>query len=105
VNDTTEQVASKPTSYLTPAEIRAELRVSPATVYQLLQEGELPSLRIRGTIRVRRDAYEHWKGAQEQPIASHIVRRKRPAAGPSERGVEDGNQLKGYSACERILHD
>jgi excisionase family DNA binding protein len=105
VNDTTKQVASKPTSYLAPDEIRAELRVSPATVYRLLQAGDLPSLRILGTIRVRRDAYEHWKEAQEQLVVSHIVRRKRPAAGPSERGESDGTQAKENSAYGCIIPD
>jgi len=37
-------------------------------------------------------------------LAPHPREVESPAAGPSERGVEDGTQLKGNSADEAILH-
>lgn len=45
---------------LTVAEIAAELRVSKMTVYRLVNERQLPSVRVGRSVRVRRsdlDAY------------------------------------------------
>lgn len=46
--------------YLTVAEVADELRVSKMTVYRLVNDRELPSVRIGRSVRVRRadlDAY------------------------------------------------
>jgi hypothetical protein len=51
------------------------------------------------------DIYEEITHREVERLAPHPREVKSPAADPSERGVEDGNQLKGNSAYERILHD
>ena len=46
--------------YITVREIAHELRVAPMTVYRLLRSGEIPSVRIGRSFRVRRDAFEAY---------------------------------------------
>lgn len=41
------------TKFLTPQEVADHLRVSKMTVYRLLKNGELPSVRIGRSLRVR----------------------------------------------------
>lgn len=46
--------------YLTVPEIAAELRVSKMTVYRLVNDRELPSIRIGRSVRVRRTDLDHY---------------------------------------------
>lgn len=47
-------------SVYTVAEIAAVLRVSTKTVYKLVQDQELPHIRIRGQIRITSYALENY---------------------------------------------
>jgi excisionase family DNA binding protein len=54
--------------FVTITEIAADLRVSKMTVYRLVEDGELPSLRVgRRSIRVPRDGYEEYLRRQARP--------------------------------------
>jgi excisionase family DNA binding protein len=48
------------TDVLTVAEVAAVLRVSPMTVYRLLHSGELPSIRVRRSFRIRRTDVDEY---------------------------------------------
>jgi excisionase family DNA binding protein len=50
----------------TVAEARRFLSVSRATVYRMIEEGELPSLKVRGTRRLRWADLEAYVGACER---------------------------------------
>lgn len=54
-----------PSLYLTPEDLEHELRISRSTVYRLLRSGELPHLKLKRKIRIRRDVFEDWCKAQE----------------------------------------
>lgn len=41
-------------------EVAAELRLARSSVYQLIQSGELPVVRIGRAVRVPRSALENW---------------------------------------------
>ena len=47
-------------TYITVSEIAHELRVARMTVYRLLRSGEIPSVRIGRSFRVRRDVFEDY---------------------------------------------
>lgn len=64
-----------PARFLTPQEVAAELRVSPAVVLRLLRRGELPALRVGRVWRVAEDDLRRW------------IRRRRA---PSARGALNG---------------
>jgi len=58
--------ASPAHRYMTPAEVAADLRVSPMTVYRLIHSGELAAVRIGRSFRVATvdlDAYLSDHGA------------------------------------------
>jgi excisionase family DNA binding protein len=44
---------AKNTKFMTPQEVADHLRVSKMTVYRLLKSGEMPSVRIGRSLRVR----------------------------------------------------
>lgn len=46
--------------YITVAEIATELRVSRMTVYRLLNEGTIPSIRVGRGFRVARDKFDQY---------------------------------------------
>jgi excisionase family DNA binding protein len=48
-------VAFSEDRFLTPQEVAGHLRVSKMTVYRLLKSGELPSVRIGRSLRVREE--------------------------------------------------
>lgn len=52
-------------SYLTPEDLENELRISRSTVYRLLRSGELPHLKLKRKIRIRREVFEDWCKTQE----------------------------------------
>jgi len=63
---TTERFsAPRDDTYLTPDELGRELRLSRKTIYRILQSGELPYVRFRRKIRVRREAFEEWRELKE----------------------------------------
>lgn len=46
--------------YLTVPELSDELRIKPCTLYAWAAQGRIPSLKINGLIRFRRDDIDHW---------------------------------------------
>jgi excisionase family DNA binding protein len=46
--------------FMTVVEIAATMRVSRATVYRLLHAGQLPSMRVGGSLRIPREAVETY---------------------------------------------
>jgi excisionase family DNA binding protein len=52
------------TEYLTPKEIAALLRVSPMTVYRMINDGEMRGIRVGGrSMRVARPDFEAYLAA------------------------------------------
>ena len=51
---------STSTRYLTVAEVAAQLRVSTMTVYRLLKAGQLASVRVGKSYRVREDDVDRY---------------------------------------------
>lgn len=49
-----------PPRFLTPQEVAAELRVSPAVVLRLVRRGDLPALRVGRAWRVAEDDLRRW---------------------------------------------
>jgi excisionase family DNA binding protein len=47
-------------TYLSPAEIAAELRVTTGTVYRHIANGNLPAVKAGGSIRVERADLDNW---------------------------------------------
>jgi excisionase family DNA binding protein len=52
---------------LTVREVVDLISINRTTIYQLIERGELPALRIRGSIRVRPEALEAWLATCEIP--------------------------------------
>ena len=50
--------------FLRVSDVALELRRSPARVYQLIREGELPSCRIGGAVLIPRKAWEEFLADQ-----------------------------------------
>jgi excisionase family DNA binding protein len=48
------------TRLLTPDDVAELLRLSKTTVYRLCRRGEIPTLRIGGSLRVDPDALDGW---------------------------------------------
>jgi len=44
----------KPSTWLTPKDLQAELRLGEKSIYRLLQSGAIPSIRLGGVYRVNR---------------------------------------------------
>ena len=59
------RLAESALSYLTPEDLENELRISRSTVYRLLRSGELPHLKLKRKIRIRREVFEDWCRSQE----------------------------------------
>jgi excisionase family DNA binding protein len=70
--------AARAPGFMTPAEVAAELRVSPAVVLRLVRRGELPAVRVGRAWRVDHDDLRRW------------VRRHRRGGGPIDRGTLNG---------------
>lgn len=56
--------ANAPESFLTVKQLAQFLNVSLATAYRLTESAQLPSFRIRGTIRLHRDDVETYLAKQ-----------------------------------------
>jgi excisionase family DNA binding protein len=52
--------AASETRFLTPAEVAARLRVSPAVVLRLVRRGELPAVRVGRVWRVDEEEFRRW---------------------------------------------
>jgi len=59
----------QPHEYLKVPEVAAELRIARSRVYELVGEGEIPSVRIGRSVRVGRNELERWLEGQRQPSA------------------------------------
>jgi excisionase family DNA binding protein len=59
---------------LRPADLAPMLGVTLSRIYQLIAAGTLPAVRIGGSIRVPREAWERWL-AEQRDRALQAVRR------------------------------
>jgi excisionase family DNA binding protein len=59
-------MAEQPHEYLKVPEVAEMLRIARNTVYQLVGEGEIPSVRIGRSLRVSRKELERWLEEQRQ---------------------------------------
>jgi excisionase family DNA binding protein len=86
--------------YLTVPDLMAILRVSRNTVYRLLGKGEVPFVKTGSrSIRVRREAFEAWRRAQEDANTEEEVSKKK---GPVPAKVEAFDPQKGSNHA--IVH-
>ncbi len=53
----------KPSTWLTPKDVQAELRLGEKSVYRLLRSGAIPSVRLGGVYRINR------KHLEDAPLA------------------------------------
>lgn len=56
----TREVESMQARFMTVSEVAAMLRVSPMTVYRLINAGELPAVRIGRSFRVREQDLDRY---------------------------------------------
>ncbi len=56
--------------WLTVKDVAARLRVCTATVYKILNRGELPFVRVIASIRIRREDLDAWLRADSLDVAS-----------------------------------
>jgi excisionase family DNA binding protein len=70
---------------LRPAEAAEALGVSRSRVYELIQQGELPSVRIGGVVRVPVDQLREWIQAQLGTDANPISTPAQPPTQPARR--------------------
>lgn len=54
------------TEMLRPSDIASGLGVTTGRVYQLLKAGVIPSVRMGGSVRIPRAAWEAWLAAQSE---------------------------------------
>jgi excisionase family DNA binding protein len=59
-------MAEQPHEYLKVPEVAEKLRIARNTIYQLVGEGEIPSVRIGRSVRVSRKELERWLEEQRQ---------------------------------------
>ena len=62
-------MAEQPHEYLKVPEVAAVLRIARSRVYELVGEGEIPSVRIGRSVRISRNELERWLEGQRQPSA------------------------------------
>ena len=64
----TETIENSSAALLTVPEVAQFARVSPASIYRLINRGEIPAVRIGGSLRVRRaDLFEYLFGDSPAP--------------------------------------
>lgn len=68
---------------LTPVEAAAVLRIGRSKVYQLLNDGSLPTVRVGGSLRVPAEELRRWVEAQVE-----LGRASRSDSGVTEAGTE-----------------
>jgi excisionase family DNA binding protein len=64
-----EQVDDQRHEYLKVPEVAEVLRIARSRAYELVGEGEIPSVRIGRSVRVSRKELERWLEEQRQPSA------------------------------------
>jgi len=52
--------------FITPKTIARQLGLSLATVYRMLESGEIPCIRLGHSYRIAQNAYEEWLSSQQQ---------------------------------------
>jgi excisionase family DNA binding protein len=60
--------------YLKVPEVAEVLRIARSRAYELVAEGEIPSVRIGRSVRISRKELERWLEEQRQPELSGIDR-------------------------------
>ncbi|MCO4764527.1 MAG: helix-turn-helix domain-containing protein [Myxococcales bacterium] len=71
---------AKVPEWMTVREVAAELRVSTATVYRMVQEG-LPHVRVSQSVRVRRAELDRFGGGLGNKLVTSTTRRTREQPG------------------------
>ena len=64
--------------FLTVAEVASIMRLSKMTVYRMVADSELSSVRIRRSIRIRKDSFEQYLESHEDLADAETAR---PPAG------------------------
>lgn len=54
---------------LTVNELASQLHIKPSTLYAWAAQGKVPSLKIHGLLRFRREAIEQWVASFEQAVS------------------------------------
>ena len=75
---------------LRPSDVAPLLGVSRNRVYQMIQEGTLPAVRIGGAIRIPRAAWERWLARLEEKADEGGAGSRESGAGSRESGA--GNE-------------
>jgi excisionase family DNA binding protein len=61
-----------PDSLMTVKEIAALLRVSPQTLYKMLELGEIPAVKVGSQWRFDREKIKSWIEGQSSPSSANI---------------------------------
>jgi excisionase family DNA binding protein len=64
---------------LRPRDVAAPLGVSRARVYQMIRDGELPTIVVGNAIRIPRRAWEAWLVERNQAASAGMAERRREA--------------------------
>jgi excisionase family DNA binding protein len=62
-----------PVTFLTPKDLQRELQIGEKLCYRLLKSGEIPSVRVGGLYRVRRQDLDKALAADPRPFGRRIV--------------------------------
>src|SRR5579872_1231917 len=87
------QEGSNNNEILTIRQVAKYLNVTPATVYKLAKEGELPSFRVASEWRVRKNYLDQWIYLQSNPPKRVFVMDEDPEI---NKVLEKGFSEKGY---------
>ena len=68
--ESTSDTSVPPDEILTLKEVAKHLKVGEKTVYTMVQNKELPSFKVRGQWRFRREDIDHWIEQQKARTAS-----------------------------------
>lgn len=64
------------TAFISVEDVGGAVDRSRASVYRLIKRGELPAVRIGGSIRIPRGAFEQWLVDREQEALASVRRRE-----------------------------
>jgi excisionase family DNA binding protein len=65
-------VESAPRTFLTVSELAGRLGVGRSTAYALVRDGQVPAIRLRGTIRIPLASLERWLADREQEALNAV---------------------------------
>jgi len=87
---------SSSSSFLSIAQVAATLGVSRWTVARMLDDGEVPHIKVRGTPRIDRVDLGAWIESQKAKSAARppVEGPKRPVGRPKKEGIKPGNPRK-----------